>query len=903
MESTQGKPLISLKNIVKKYDDKYILNDLSFDFYQGKFYAIVGRSGIGKTTLLNVIMNCDTSYTGERFFDDLRNENRDIAYFRQDSYIIKELTVSENIRLFLDGVASQDNTVSEALGLDILNFFSLTELKDVTASELSGGERQRLSLAMIVSMNKSVILCDEPTANLDSQNEERIFEYLRNISADRLVICVSHEEEAIGKYADYICRLVENGQLKLDGENVFFKTKKKISLSMKNKANIKSLRAPFISGFVKSRKKNIKNQIFYLVFSLCSILMFLSFQISFKLDKVVDKSFLGILGDNSLIAKRKEDTKELFSIEESDVELFESLNEVETCSRRYEANFEEVFKDENDLYDSNMGIMEKIEGYSFRNFADFKLLSHHGNMITYPSIDNPMKSDSIILSLGDREMKKLCIKYGIPSSFDSLGNLLKNEVFTLTLRLANYSWSYRDEQAFRLVAVTPSLERNIYVEAPSFLQILVKESMRYPTSIYRDRPIEFPWVFKERTLLFFKGDRKNFFDSILTEDWADYYYFENAEIDRRDSVYVYKSKEKRDFSSLQDIFKREEILGGYYFTTKSGYVYGGNRFYSGFFFPTYFSFAEEQLLDFSEDISKIAIEEEESIENPIGIASSYYLNPSDNQVKFKPYNEIDGSFKSRGERVFISDKLYDSLISSGRYDGKLYMAINDTNIGGVRKFARASLIIAGVVDDDSLSIYGDENFFIEFFRDNLRSQLNTYELDSLVVSLESTLDQGQLQLLKKEYGGFIIEYPFLSLKETVQGLIDRLEYLFSILIYATLACEIFVVFSLTLFSLNASLSDIKAMKELGIADTYPLLSELSVNFFRSLFVLTIFIPIYIFINRMINRAFLEYLNVNFGADFLFEMIAMTFSLSFFGIFVSTFLAFLLIKRTLKDKKG
>jgi ABC-type multidrug transport system ATPase subunit len=903
MESAQGKCLISLKNIDKKYGDKYILKNLSFDFYRGKFYAIVGRSGIGKTTLLNVIMNCDTSYTGERFFDDLKKEDKDISYFRQDSYIIKELTVLENMRLFLDGVASQDSTVLEALVLDILDFFSLAEFKNVTASELSGGERQRLSLAMIVSMNKSVIICDEPTANLDSQNEERIFEYLKNISMDRLVICVSHEEEAIGKYADYICRLEENGQLKLEGENIFFKTKKKISLSIKNKANIKSLRTPLISGFAKSRKKNIKNQIFYFVFSLCSILMFISFQISFKLDKVVDKSFLGILGDNSLIVKRKEDTKELFSIDESDVELFESLNEVETCSGRYEANFEEIFKDENDLYDSNKGIIEKIEGYSFRNFADFKLLSHHGNIATYPLIENPMKSDSIILSLGDREMKKLCIKYGIPSSFDSLGNLLKNEVFTLTLRLANYSWSYHDEQAFRLVAVTPSLERNIYHEDPSFLEILVEESMRYPTSIYRDRPIEFPWVFKERSLLFFIGSRKIFFDSILTEDWADYYSFENAEIDRRDCVYVYKSKEKRDFSSLKDILKREEIFGGYYFTTKNGYVYGGNRFYSGFFFPTYFSFIEEQLLDFSEDISKIAIEEEESIENPNGIASSYYLNPSEDQVKFKSYSEIDGSFKSRGESVFISDKLYDSLISSGRYDGRLYITINDTNIDGVRKFDSASLIIAGVVDDNSLSIYGDENFFIEFFRDNLRSKLNTYEPDSLVVSLESTLENSQLQLLKDEYGGFIIEYPFLSLKETVQEPIDRLEYLFSILIYATLTCEIFVVFSLTLFSLNSSLSDMKAMKELGIADVYPLLSELSANFFRSSFILVIFTPIYIFINWMINRAFIEYLNVNFGADFLFEMIAMTFSLSFLGIFVSTFLVFLSIKRTLKDKKG
>ncbi|MBO5475592.1 MAG: ABC transporter ATP-binding protein [Bacilli bacterium] len=210
--------IMKLNNITKIYnsDDSnevVALKDVSVSFELGKLYAIMGPSGSGKTTLINILGLLDDATSGEYIFENKKSDelneiekanirNSKIGFVFQTFYLDNNLTAYENVLL---PVLKNNNLTREEKKDKVeklLDKFNLLNRKNHYPNELSGGECQRIAIARALINDPLIIIADEPTGNLDEENEKLIFNYLKDISkSGKCVIVVSHNKD-IKKYCD-----------------------------------------------------------------------------------------------------------------------------------------------------------------------------------------------------------------------------------------------------------------------------------------------------------------------------------------------------------------------------------------------------------------------------------------------------------------------------------------------------------------------------------------------------------------------------------------------------------------------------------------------------------------------------------------------------------------------------
>lgn len=210
---------INVKNLNKTYDGKtMILENFSYTFESGKFYAIMGRSGAGKSTLLNIIGTIDSATDGEvlvmgKNVTGLKEKEKavlrmkNIGFVFQGFYLNPYLNGEENMivpmRINREIPSTDRKQIAEKLMAD----FGVENLKSSLPSQMSGGEQQRVCIARALANNPDIILADEPTGNLDEENEKIVFSYLKKLAEQgHTVIAVSHNE-AVKDYADEIVEM------------------------------------------------------------------------------------------------------------------------------------------------------------------------------------------------------------------------------------------------------------------------------------------------------------------------------------------------------------------------------------------------------------------------------------------------------------------------------------------------------------------------------------------------------------------------------------------------------------------------------------------------------------------------------------------------------------------------
>lgn len=177
-------PVIAIKDLVKTYDGRQpVLNSVSFLVDDRDFVAVYGKSGCGKTTLLNIIGGLDRPSSGDVTIDGmsivgltedalatLRLEK--IGFVFQDYNLLLDLTVRENLELPLKFSKKKD---AGRVG-ELLEKFDIADIADERANKISGGEAQRTAIARAMMNNPRIILADEPTGNLDDENAENVIE-------------------------------------------------------------------------------------------------------------------------------------------------------------------------------------------------------------------------------------------------------------------------------------------------------------------------------------------------------------------------------------------------------------------------------------------------------------------------------------------------------------------------------------------------------------------------------------------------------------------------------------------------------------------------------------------------------------------------------------------------------
>lgn len=195
-----------------------VLKDVSFKMNRGEYTSIIGRSGSGKSTLLYILSTMDTDYTGELLIDGItmngktekelaaiRNEK--IGFVFQFHYLLNEFSTIKNVMLpgFKLDKLSEEELEHNAYGF--LKDLGIEKLAHKMAYQLSGGEKQRVAIARAMINDPLLIMCDEPTGNLDSKNSDIVFNIFKELTQayNKTLLVVTHDLD----FADKTDRIIE----------------------------------------------------------------------------------------------------------------------------------------------------------------------------------------------------------------------------------------------------------------------------------------------------------------------------------------------------------------------------------------------------------------------------------------------------------------------------------------------------------------------------------------------------------------------------------------------------------------------------------------------------------------------------------------------------------------------
>lgn len=215
--------MLKLKHITKDYVTKqntvHVLKGITLNFRECEFVTILGQSGCGKTTLLNIIGGLDRYTDGDiiingkstKDFDDRdwdRYRNKQIGFVFQSYNLIPHLSVLSNVELALT-LAGRKKAECEAIALEALKKVGLEDQAYKKPNQLSGGQMQRVAIARALVNNPAIILADEPTGALDTESGKMVMNLLKEVAEDRLVIMVSHNADLAAEYSTRTVRIVD----------------------------------------------------------------------------------------------------------------------------------------------------------------------------------------------------------------------------------------------------------------------------------------------------------------------------------------------------------------------------------------------------------------------------------------------------------------------------------------------------------------------------------------------------------------------------------------------------------------------------------------------------------------------------------------------------------------------
>ena len=218
---------VEMKDVYKRYRTGEVVtaasDGINFTIEKGEFAIIVGPSGAGKTTVLNILGGMDTADEGQVLVDGsdivqctprqlVTYRRHDIGFVFQFYNLIPNLTALENVELALQ-ICENPMDAKE-----VLEEVGLGDRLDNFPAQLSGGEQQRVSIARALAKNPKILLCDEPTGNLDSRTSQDVLGLLKVTSQQyaQTIVMITHNEE-IAQLADRIIR-IEDGRIRTGGQ-------------------------------------------------------------------------------------------------------------------------------------------------------------------------------------------------------------------------------------------------------------------------------------------------------------------------------------------------------------------------------------------------------------------------------------------------------------------------------------------------------------------------------------------------------------------------------------------------------------------------------------------------------------------------------------------------------------
>lgn len=218
--------MISFNNLLKKYGDKVVLDDVSMTIPKNKLISFIGSNGAGKSTLVSIISRTLAKNEGEVYVDDMELKDwksselsKRLSILKQSNHLNIRLTIRELVSFGRYPYSKGQLTKEDEAKVDeAIAYLNLTDLQDRYLDELSGGQRQLAYIAMVIAQDTEYIFLDEPLNNLDMKHSVQIMKVLRKLVDElgKTVMVVIHDINFVSCYADY-CIAMKNGRIEKHG--------------------------------------------------------------------------------------------------------------------------------------------------------------------------------------------------------------------------------------------------------------------------------------------------------------------------------------------------------------------------------------------------------------------------------------------------------------------------------------------------------------------------------------------------------------------------------------------------------------------------------------------------------------------------------------------------------------
>ncbi|MBQ3641657.1 LPS export ABC transporter ATP-binding protein [bacterium] len=216
---------IKAENLIKIYDDRTVVNDISFEVNKGEVVGLLGPNGAGKTTTFYMVVGLIRPDGGKIYIDDTDvtgmtmnlRAKQGIGYLPQEASIFRKLTVEDNLKLVLELNDKLDNKQKKEKMEELLEEFKISKLRDTSAVSLSGGERRRVEIARALAASPEFILLDEPFAGIDPIAISEIKDNIKLLSDKGLgVLITDHNPKATLSITDR-AYVIFDGKIKIEG--------------------------------------------------------------------------------------------------------------------------------------------------------------------------------------------------------------------------------------------------------------------------------------------------------------------------------------------------------------------------------------------------------------------------------------------------------------------------------------------------------------------------------------------------------------------------------------------------------------------------------------------------------------------------------------------------------------
>ena len=836
--------MIELKNVNKKYDNRYVLKNVDINFPRYGLVIINGPSGCGKTTLLNILstlLSCEgeVSFDG-KLYTTISNSDKEIirsskiGFIFQDYKLFEFETVKENIELSLDITFGDKKNKKNKRINDLLRLVNLSHKENELVSHLSGGEKQRTAIARAIANSPSIVLADEPTGNLDATNTEVVMKLLEKISASSLVIMVSHDIDITNRYADQIINMK-------DGEivNVIYRNKKKhheylpiINLSNKTKSRLLPFNFLFKHTVHSIKRRKWRTMFITMVTSLGLIGVGLASTLSSIISSNLNRSYASIIDDDRLIVSSKETnySKDIVTSLDYDsvTKIYEANKEdIDYIGVYYANDFDRMF-DENFAYIDTGGVKKPIPGLSLKYINEFSLIKN--SLEVYPHKYEELENNEFILSCPFSVINEICYQLRIERTMDSFSNYLERNELYITFDVSNSLWSYQGDFALKLVGFSLSNQILFYHSYNLWNEYVLENKLTLSTTGYLNVNSEHPWDLKKGFFYSFKQNRDNFIKKYRFD-------FASREMDFE----ILDNKYYPNLCSNSDTFECPRVLaikrsrkdylpsfiGGFCKDASKhikNVIYGCSNAYAiydkslmvGFAKNSYLSAKEVNIEDVIDLLSYVKYEESQNITLPSGTVEGHFSKSSQQGFCFEPsYNLIVGRRPLNYQEIVISSILKDKLKLDNPINKNIFFTFpiieNLLPSGYIsREFKTVSLKVVGVSNSGKYAIHHDEAWSILFFQTMLGISTLELNVENLALKINKDFESSIIKKINRAFPNYDIYSPLKDVRESVDQICHYIEIVLLVVSIASV-----LIASLILFICNY-LHILEAKKDIGL---------------------------------------------------------------------------------------